>query len=257
MSKDQLAEGTGDGVWSWDTVLVKELLWEVESGLSLHHLTLPCNIQLFQDRSCYITVCGAHDGGLLSHLIGSQCCCEKVQSEMLPIKKEQWQCLAQCRTISKNSLRRSFPATWSGIYENVYFNSQSFSTLILSHPLSQPLLLFSCSKCFFFFFFLWVNQLTKRVLCLQSLLLLSPICSTSITSRRFFSCKHSAGSVICLPPSSLLLRKRSCTGGVVTSKRFSSSIVSLQLRWPTGTLSERYVRNGNMISWANLSKWQK
>ena len=44
-SKDQLAEGTGGGVWSWDTVLVKELLWEGESALSPAHIVnLPCSI---------------------------------------------------------------------------------------------------------------------------------------------------------------------------------------------------------------------
>lgn len=47
----------------------------------------------------------------------------------------------------------SFPASWSGVYGNVYFSQQSklLHMSIPSRPLSQPLLLlFSSSKCFFF-----------------------------------------------------------------------------------------------------------
>lgn len=40
----ELAEETGEGVWSWDTVLVKEMLWEDESGLSPAHVSLPQSI---------------------------------------------------------------------------------------------------------------------------------------------------------------------------------------------------------------------
>ena len=140
----------------------------------------------------------------------------------------------------------------------ISLSSQIFPTCQFPHVLRPSLCYYSfLPLSVFSFFFLWMNHLTMRGLCLQSLLFPSPSCSPGISFTHAFPCKQCAASVICLPPSPLLLRKRTCTGDMVTSKRFSSSIASLQLWCPKGTHSERHVRNGNMFSWADQCKWQK